>query len=611
MKLHLKNIAAGCLLMTAVLPAWGQTAPELAVRMDDMGAFHSVNEAVLKAYDFGIARTVEVMPVAPWFPEAVKMLKQMPGLDVGIHLTFTSEWENMKWRPLTQCPSLVDENGYFYPMIKPNPNYPGQSVTEHPYDLAEVEKEFRAQIEAVLKHVPWASHLSGHMGSTILNKELNDLANRLAREYNLVSIDKTTSQEKGFQFISFMGPKQTPEEKEQSFINMLNKLQAGQRYMFIEHPALDNEEMENVFHIGYENVAADRQGVTDLYTSERIRQAIRNRGIRLITVGQLANQLPRNLSASMTRHIDQYMAAAAEKGLDIHSMMVLQHGKVIGEKWQSLGHPDVPHVLNSVSKTFTSTAVGLAVGEGKLKLTDKVISFFPDKLPAKVSDHLAAMTVRDLLTMTCGHERANTTIQRQTEEEWVKGFLALPVPHKPGTFYAYNGLGTYMLSAIVQKATGQKMLDYLQPRLFRPLGITGVTWEESPQGINTGGWGLRLKTEDLAKMGQLYLQKGVWNGQQVLPKGWVEEASARQVASRPAGMSDEQFKRTDPASNDWMQGYGYQIWRCRHNAYRADGARGQFIIVIPDKDAVVAVTGDLAKMGDELNLIWDIIYPQL
>ena len=262
--------------------------------------------------------------------------------------------------------------------------------------------------------------------------------------------------------------------------------------------------------------------------------------------------------------------------------------------------------MNSVSKTFTSTAVGFAIAEGKLKLDDKVISFFPDKLPAEVSDNLKEMTVRHLLTMNCGHDTDPTRdVRGKQDADWVKEFLAWPVEHKPGTFFCYNSVGTYMLSAIVQKVTGEKIVDYLWPRLFRPLGIVNVRWEESPQGVNTGGWGLYLKTEDLAKMGLLLLQDGKWQGKQVLPEA--------QVPSLPAGVRPEWLKKMKmtPKNSDWLQGYGYQMWRCRHNAFRADGANGQYILVLPDKDAVIVVTAHLPDMQAELNLIWKYLLPAL
>lgn len=613
-----KYLFAGCLLIAGTLSAWGQSAPALAIRIDDLGAFHSVNEACIETYQSGIARSVEVMPVAAWYPEAVRLLKENPGLDAGLHLVITSEWENVKWRPLTHCPSLTDENGYFYPMMGPNPAYPGQSVMENKWDIKEVEQEFRAQIEMALRNIPQLSHMTGHMLSTGLTKEVNELVLRLAKEYNLPSIDRMDSpQDYQFTYIGYDGPSRTSAEKEESFIRSLNKLEAGKRYLFLDHPALDNEEMKTVFHIGYEQVALDRQGVTDLLTSPRVKQVIEEKGIKLISINQLTKGLPRNTpSKKLEKAMEKYLEAVKNAGQDLHSIMIVQHGNVLAEKWMSEGKEDEPHVLNSVSKTFTASAIGFAIAEGKLKLTDKVISFFPDQLPANISENLEAMTIRDLLTMTCGHDgdlRSNERAAKNADKGWVEQFLAYPVDHKPGTFFAYNSPGTYMLSAIVQKVTGEKLVDYLYPRLFRPLGIVNVKWQESPEGINCGGWGLYLKTEDLAKMGQLFLQKGKWNGQQVLPEEWIAEASAKQVASFPAGMDPEAAKKSkiSEKTNDWMQGYGYQMWRCRHNAYRADGADGQYILVIPEKDAVIAVTAHIGDMQAELDLIWKYLLPAL
>lgn len=613
-----KYLFAGCLLIAGTLSAWGQSAPSLAIRIDDLGAFHSVNEACIETYQSGIARSVEVMPVAAWYPEAVRLLKENPGLDAGLHLVITSEWENVKWRPLTHCPSLTDENGYFYPMMGPNPAYPGQSVMENKWDIKEVEQEFRAQIEMALRNIPQLSHMTGHMLSTGFTKEVNELVLRLAKEYNLPSIDRMDSpQDYQFTYIGYDGPSRTSAEKEESFIRSLNKLEAGKRYLFLDHPALDNEEMKTVFHIGYEQVALDRQGVTDLLTSPRVKQVIEEKGIKLISINQLTKGLPRSTpSKKLEKAMEKYLEAVKNAGQDLHSIMIVQHGNVLAEKWMSEGKEDEPHVLNSVSKTFTASAIGFAIAEGKLKLTDKVISFFPDQLPANISENLEAMTIHDLLTMTCGHDsdlRSNERAARNADKGWVEQFLAYPVDHKPGTFFAYNSPGTYMLSAIVQKVTGEKLVDYLYPRLFRPLGIVNVKWQESPEGINCGGWGLYLKTEDLAKMGQLFLQKGKWDGQQVLPEEWIAEASAKQIASFPAGMDPEAAKKSKISenTNDWMQGYGYQMWRCRHNAYRADGADGQYILIIPEKDAVIAVTAHIGDMQAELDLIWKYLLPAL
>ena len=308
--------------------------------------------------------------------------------------------------------------------------------------------------------------------------------------------------------------------------------------------------------------------------------------------------------------MEKYLQSAKEQNLNIQSVMVLQHGKVLYEKWMNGGEPQKPHVLNSVSKTFTSAAVGLAISEGLLSLEDKLVSFFPDDLPAEPSENLKKVTIHHLLTMNCGHDSEPS--RKDTTATWVKKFLAWPVEHEPGTYYCYNSMGTYMLSAIVQKVTGQKIVDYLQPRLFDPLGIEAPHWDESPQGINCGGWGLYLKTEDLSKMGQLLLQKGKWNGKQVLPEKYVTEATRAQVPCQPSWVRADRIAESGltPENSDWVQGYGYQVWRCRHHAYRADGAGGQYIIVIPEKDAVIINTADLQDMQAELNLLWYQIYRQ-
>ena len=320
-------------------------------------------------------------------------------------------------------------------------------------------------------------------------------------------------------------------------------------------------------------------------------------------------ETPENVAKAM----EGFFQVAADDSMDIHSVMIVKDGSVIYSHWQSEGVDSVPHVLHSVSKTFTATAVGLAIADGKMALTDKIVDFFPDKLPAKVSDNLKAMTVRDLLTMSCGHDVEPSARNANAEQDWVTAFLAHPVVHEPGTFYLYNSIGTYMLSAIVQQVTGEKIVDYLTPRLFEPLHIDKPKWEESPQGINCGGWGLYLKTEDLAKMGQLLLQKGEWNGQQLIPAEWVAEMSKKQVESINPGtrIEEAEAKGMTKETSDWMQGYGYQMWRCRPGCFRADGARGQYIIVVPDKNAVIAITSNVEDLQGELNLVWNRILPVL
>lgn len=303
--------------------------------------------------------------------------------------------------------------------------------------------------------------------------------------------------------------------------------------------------------------------------------------------------------------IDSFLTAVRHSKHEFHSIMILRHGKVIAEGWWNPYKPELKHSLYSLSKSFTSTAIGFAVSEKKLSLDDKVISFFPESLPDTIKPYLAALTVHDLITMTAGQDPDPTSSIPFKTDNWIKAFLATPIVHKPGSQFLYNTMATFMLSSIIQKVTGQKEIDYLKPRLFDPLEIKGEDWEVNKQGINTGGWGLRLKTEDLAKMGQLYLQRGVWSGKQVLPAGWVKEATSFKIDQAP----DAPQSKKD--SSDWMQGYCYQFWRCRHNAYRGDGAFGQYIIVMPDQDAVIAITSETADMQGELNLVWKYLLPAM
>lgn len=291
---------------------------------------------------------------------------------------------------------------------------------------------------------------------------------------------------------------------------------------------------------------------------------------------------------------------------EAHSFMFLRHGKVIAEGWWNPYRADLKHTMYSTSKSFTSTAAGFAVSEGKLSVEDKVISFFPDQLPDTVSDYLKELRVKDLLSMSVGQEPDPTFKVVVNDSNWVKSFFATPIVKKPGTEFLYNTLATYMVSAIVQKVTGEKVIDYLKPRLFDPLAIEGMDWEVDPQGRNVGGWGLRVKTEDMAKLGQLYLQKGQWNGKQLLPESWIAEATSAVIKDSSPGLAPE--KRD---SSDWAQGYGYQFWQCRNNAFRADGAYGQYIIVIPEHDAVVAITSETPDMQDEINLVWKYLLPAL
>jgi len=291
---------------------------------------------------------------------------------------------------------------------------------------------------------------------------------------------------------------------------------------------------------------------------------------------------------------------SADQQVDaMNSFMLVRHGHVVAEGWWSPYAADVPHSMYSLSKSFTSTAVGLAVAEGKLSVDDPVLKFFPDEAPAAPSENLKQMRVSDLLRMNTGqHAEDMAKFSFDSAEPLVKLFLSLPVAHKPGTHFWYNTPATFMESAIVQKVTGRTVFDYLQPRLFAPLGIEHPAWEKKQQ-YTFGGSGLHICTEDIAKFGQLYLQKGDWHGQQLVPSAWIETATARQTSNG-----------SNPAS-DWDQGYGYNFWRCRHGVYRGDGAFGQFCIVMPEQDAVVAITSGTRDMQSVMNLVWEKILPAL
>lgn len=309
--------------------------------------------------------------------------------------------------------------------------------------------------------------------------------------------------------------------------------------------------------------------------------------------------LPRGTPESQgvdSRQLLEFIETADRDIKSLHSFMLVRHGKVVAEAWWAPESPVKPHVLWSLSKSFTSTAVGLAVAEGKLDIDKPVLEFFPEDAPSDPSENLKAMKVRDLLTMSAGHK---DEVVLRNEKNWIKAFLNHPVPFQPGTHFRYNTPATFMQSAIVQKVTGETVVDYLQPRLFAPLGIDVPKWDKNPQGISIGGYGLYLKTEDIAKFGQLYLQNGVWEGKQLVPADWIKMATSKQVSNG-----------SNPDS-DWAQGYGFQFWICRNDAFRGDGKDGQFCIVLPKLDTVVAITANTGDMQAELNIVWKKLLPAI
>ncbi|MEK4295113.1 serine hydrolase [Paenibacillus odorifer] len=313
---------------------------------------------------------------------------------------------------------------------------------------------------------------------------------------------------------------------------------------------------------------------------------------------QLSRSLPEEQGISSAA-ISSFIDAVETQSLGLHSFMLLRHGYVVSEGWWSPYKSDLPHMLFSLSKSFTSTAIGIAVTEKLITLDNSVISFFPEEAPATITDNLSNMTIRHLLIMGTGHVvDTMDTLHKSADGNWVKAFFSVPVEKQPGTHFLYNTGASYMLSAILQRVTGQTLLEYLEPRLFAPLGIHGATWQSCPRGINTGGFGLSITTEDIAKFGQLYLQKGIWNNQRILPEQWINEATSKHISN---GEGD----------HDWALGYGYQFWRCQHGAYRADGAFGQLCVVLPDQDAVIAITAASNSIQGILNAVWEHLLPNM
>lgn len=307
--------------------------------------------------------------------------------------------------------------------------------------------------------------------------------------------------------------------------------------------------------------------------------------------------LPRTSPESqgvLSSGILDFLKAIKESGLEWHSFMLVRHGNVVAEGWWKPFDASYKHTLYSLSKSFTSSAIGFLVTEGKITVEDPVLKYFPQDAPAAPSEYLKAMKIKHLLTMNTGHEKEANL--RASTDTWVKTFLHHEVKFEPGTHFLYNTPATYMLGAIIHKVTGQTLDEYLKPRLFTPLSIEGYDWEKSPQGLNTAGYGLRVKTEDIARFGQLYLQKGQWQGKQILPEVWINEATNKQTTSQTG-------------DNDWSQGYGYQFWRCKPGFYRGDGAFGQFCMVMPEYDAVLAMTCESFNLQKSMNVAYDTILP--
>jgi CubicO group peptidase (beta-lactamase class C family) len=287
--------------------------------------------------------------------------------------------------------------------------------------------------------------------------------------------------------------------------------------------------------------------------------------------------------------LSSYIHEIDRRKLGVEGIIVLQHGRKIAEhRWI----PEAPRPIHSISKSFTSIAVGMAIDDGKLSIHNRVTDLLAGMI-ADPSDRLKRLTLEHLLTMRRGYKEFSRPMSAAEA-------LAQPLDREPGTFFTYDNGCTSLASVMVTAATGLKVRDLLIDRLFRPLEIPDPLWKESDDGYTLSATGLEITTSDLAKFGQFLLQRGNWQGKQLAPAAWIDEASRVQTPT------------TDTESaEDWNLGYGYFFWNSRHGAFRGDGIQGQYIIVIRDKDAVVAINSDEKRMRAILYAVWDHILPQL
>jgi CubicO group peptidase (beta-lactamase class C family) len=314
------------------------------------------------------------------------------------------------------------------------------------------------------------------------------------------------------------------------------------------------------------------------------------------------SSLPR--SSPTAQHVDPRGVLAfidtldARPDIEMHSFMLLRHGHVVAEGWWHPYSADRPQLLYSLSKSFTATAAAFAAAEGLLDLDDTIVSHFPEFDRDITDPGSRSIRIRHVAAMASGH--TDETWQRalaNDPHEPVRGFLLIPPDQPPGTVFAYNQSCTYSLASIVQRRAGTRLTQYLRPRLFDPLGIGAVGWQAYPPGRELGFSGLHARTEDVAKLGQLYLQNGRWGGTQLLAADWVALATSRRVDN--AWMNP-----------DWHQGYGFQFWMSRHG-YRGDGAFGQFCVVLPEHDMVVVTSAATADMQAILDAMWTHLLPAL
>lgn len=318
------------------------------------------------------------------------------------------------------------------------------------------------------------------------------------------------------------------------------------------------------------------------------------RSERKFSMSRLERVSPKNLGLSPDA-LSNYLDRLGSSGC--HSVMVLRNGKVALEGWWAPYKENYNHIAYSLSKSFVSAAVGFAVQEKLLKLDDPVADYFPERFTCRPCENMLKLKIRHLLTMSMGH-RGVTDHDFYGSADWLDEMLHLYLENEPGTDFFYDNRCTFICSVILQRQTGMTVYEYLRPRLFEPLGISGIWWETCG-GYNPGGWGLNLKTEDIAKFGQFCLNKGSWNGTQLLGPEFLAEAGS--CINKTAGVSVYDWA-------DWQQGYGYFFWQCTPSGvYRGDGAFGQFAIVAPEQDMVIAITAGTDRACELLSATWEML----
>lgn len=299
-----------------------------------------------------------------------------------------------------------------------------------------------------------------------------------------------------------------------------------------------------------------------------------------------------------SKDVLKFIEKFKENGNEMHSIMLLRHGKIFAETWYKPYNKDSKHIMFSFTKSLTSTAVGFARQEGLMDIDEKLVDIFPDKLPENPSENLKKCRVRDLLTMSCGHED-EIPLLGMGDKDWIASFLNHPFKYEPGTHYLYNTAGTNLVSAILKIKTGVSLMEYLKPRLFDKLGMDDIPCYTLPDGTDMGGAGSRMTTEDMARFIQFVANRGTWDGERLLEESWFDLACTPQVDCSPA--SD---------LIDWKQGYGFQYWMCvPKGVFRADGAFGQFGIVCPKEDVVVIITSSSSNTYDVLTTVWEELLP--